>query len=408
MAVGSSIQNAANSHNYFCNLDNFSSSFPVSIREGHDLFSFIISAQNGQIPQSHPKQLKEEIAKKLSNHKLVESIHCNRQGKLTITTKNAKTAQEILKLDSILNTPVTAFIQTETITSRFLLRIDCSISCADIASELEEQGLAIHEVRRFIRNSCGVPQPTPSVLVTSYGTSLPTDVKLWMQRYPIQLFHDRPRQCGKCFRFNHSTKSCRSEQICKKCSQVHTGDCSTPTLLCTNCKENHAADDKNCAAYITEKNLQKFRSEHHLTLREARRQFQTQRSSQKPLYAAVAARAPDDSIKQSQLDSAIQQITTHFTNLVQNMVSEMQKSMQAMVESIATPLMGLIQELQTKKIVSSKLEHLPGSVDAPNKKFKHQTSALRDVPSPMDTQHSSIIPPPQGDPVGLSQSLGAG
>ena len=98
----------------------------------------MISAQNDQILQSHPKQLKEELEKKLSNYKHVESIHCNRQGKLTITTKNVKTAQEILKLDFILNTPVTAFIQTETITSRFLLRIDCSISCADIASEHEK------------------------------------------------------------------------------------------------------------------------------------------------------------------------------------------------------------------------------------------------------------------------------
>ena len=57
--------------------------------------------------------------------------------------------------------PVIAFIETETITSRLLLlRIDSSISCKDIADELVDQGLAVHEVRRFIKNSSGIPQPT--------------------------------------------------------------------------------------------------------------------------------------------------------------------------------------------------------------------------------------------------------
>ena len=101
----------------FC-LDNFSSSFQEAIREGHDLFSFVISA-HCQIQQTHPKQLKEEFKRKLSNYKQVESIHCNRQGMLTIKTKHAKPVQEILKLGFILNTPVTPFIQTETTTSRF-------------------------------------------------------------------------------------------------------------------------------------------------------------------------------------------------------------------------------------------------------------------------------------------------
>ena len=70
-----------------------------------------------------------------------------------------------------------AFIQTETIRSRFLIHVDCLISCSDIATELVEQGLNVYEVRHFSRKSLSDPQPTTSVLVTIFGTSLPSNVK---------------------------------------------------------------------------------------------------------------------------------------------------------------------------------------------------------------------------------------
>ena len=241
-----------NNHNLFTNDINLVSSFPVVINDGIDLISLLISAKVGYLPQKHPKALKDELSQKISQPLSIDSVNFTRQGQLILTTKKTSTAQEILSIDNLLGVPVNSFIQTETITSRFLLRLDCSVSCSDVATELTEQGFAIHEIRRFVKKSSGIDQPTPNVLVTCYGTSLPDEVKIWYQVHKIQTFYDKPRSCAKCHRYNHSTKACRSEPICKICATSHTGNCSSDTPCCINCKGQHAADDKKCPKYIQE------------------------------------------------------------------------------------------------------------------------------------------------------------
>ena len=178
----------ANSHFYYCNLEDFSSSFPVAVRDGVDLISLIIAGKNSPLPQAHPKQVKDELIQAVTQQQHISSVNVTRQRKIILTTKDTQTAQEILKLDSFLGNPVDVYIQSETITSRFLLRLDASISCEEVAAEISEQGLSVYEIRRFMRSTTDGLQPTPSVLVTIIGTSLPSDIKLWYEVHRITQF----------------------------------------------------------------------------------------------------------------------------------------------------------------------------------------------------------------------------
>ena len=179
----------------------------------------IITPKQGKLSQTHPKALKEELRKKISSHSAIVSVNLTRNGHLILTMKKIQTAQEILGIDSILGVAVNQFVQTETITSRFLLRIDCSIAHSYIAHDLEDPGLNIDEVRHSLRKPTEELQSTTSVLVTCFGTSLPPDVKLWHQLYRVVPFYDKPRQCVNCHMFNHSIKSCRSTKICNYYAQ---------------------------------------------------------------------------------------------------------------------------------------------------------------------------------------------
>ena len=391
MAVNGFPSRAPNSQNFFSNSEKLSESFSIAVREGIDLISLVVVAQQDRLPHSHPKKIKDEISSLIPHHENIESLNLTRQGKLFITTKATTTAQEILGITSLLGIPVNVYIQTETITSRFILRIDSTVSCVDIASELTAEGLAILEVRRFMRNTQNGPEPTPTVLVTCVGTILPTEVKLWYQLFRISLFHDKPRHCLKCFNYTHSTKSCRSEkQLCSTCGDSHTGPCSSAPQ-CINCKGPHAATDSSCPRYQREVQIQKFKSSHHLTIRDARRQYNDNKTSSTRNFASVVSSTPSDSISRSDLDSALSSISSQFTTLVQNLVTEFRQTIASLSESIIQPIHDLIRELQSKKSVKANLQAIQDNLDFRNKKIKAAQDSIPVTSYQMDFSPS----PPQ-------------
>ena len=356
--------------NFFTNADKVSASIPIAVRDGIDTISLLVTAKDGKLPQHHPKQLKEELKVHLTSPTLVESIHLSRQGRLTLTTRSIVTAQEILRLEQLLGVSVSAYVQIDTITTRFILHLDQAITCEEIALELAEQNIVVYEVRRFEKRVGDGFQATPTVLVTCYGTTIPTEVKLWYQRHRIYVFSDKPRQCGKCYRFNHATSKCRSDSICMHCATAHTGQCSSPTLFCINCKRNHPANDKRCPSYLREVQIQKYKSQNHLTIQEARRQFRAQTKPVEAQYATVAARPPAEMVTKSEFESTVSQLFTKITNTLEMVLNEMQSSIHSLLGSLTMPLVVLVQEVQGSKASKQSLVELQSAMVNPPKKFK--------------------------------------
>lgn len=94
-----------------------------------------------------------------------------------------------------------------------------------------EHGTKLDEVRKTVKYVCNQTITWHSFVKKDIGT-----------------------QCRKCQRFGHAASNCGLEYRCVKCPHKHSpGDCpleDDQPATCVNCKENHPANFKKCAAYI--------------------------------------------------------------------------------------------------------------------------------------------------------------
>ena len=122
----------------------------------------------------------------------------------------------------------------------------------------------ILELRRFVYK--GQSNWISLVLITSLGTRLPLEIKLWFSIQNTRQFVDRSRQCKRCFRFNNPTSMCKSEQLCIVCS--HERPCSFP-VSCASCNGLHWADYNQCPSHLAEINFLQFKFSKFLYFTEA-------------------------------------------------------------------------------------------------------------------------------------------
>ena len=122
---------------------------------------------------------------------------------------------------------------------------------------------------------------------------MPQDIKLWFTIQNIKQFVDRPRQCTRCFRFNHPTSKCKNEQVCVTCGSAHEGPC-TSTVVCASCAGPHRADYNQCPNRFAEIEFLHFKCSQFLSFIEARRAFERRKKSESSTFAKIAgARATD-------------------------------------------------------------------------------------------------------------------
>lgn len=242
---------------------------------------------DGNIPRNKPLALKTEIDSILGLNAPV-NIRFARSGKLLLETSDGACAQAIAEINKILNVPVKASIKQETITSRFVLHnIDTSVRLEDLGKEIQaENPVKVKELRRFTKKENSSTHPTETVLVTIYGTALPSRIKFFYMIEKIRPFYDRPRQCLNCWQFDHATVHCKNETKCRKCGAKHaSATCSTTDLKCSNCQAPHLASDQNCPARSKEMDFLKYKTDNHLSITEARRRYT--KSSKSKNYAEV-------------------------------------------------------------------------------------------------------------------------
>ena len=209
-----------------------------------DTIMLTVEAKLGSLTHMHPKHLKADLISKIPHHSDIDFMKLTRNEKMIFTTKSPTTAQEILQLQILLTTPVTVSVQIDSISTKFLLHnISPEVQRSDIAEELADIGIIALEIRRFLRKNDNTLRPTSTVLVTKLGVHLPREIKLWYQLHRISIFVDKPRQCLRCFKFNHNLNACRSSQLCASCGNSHEGPCTSP-ISCVNCHGTYLATDR--------------------------------------------------------------------------------------------------------------------------------------------------------------------
>lgn len=95
----------------------------------------------------------------------------------------------------------------------------------------------VKELRHFTKTENSIAHPIETVLVTIYGTSIPSNIKLFYMIEKIMPFYDRLRQCLNCCQFDHPTAKCKNETKCRKCGAKHgSATCNTLCLSVATAK----------------------------------------------------------------------------------------------------------------------------------------------------------------------------
>ena len=71
-----------------------------------------------------------------------------------------------------------------------------------------------------------------------------------------------PVRCYKCQKFGHTKFNCRKNEVCNTCGQEdHTDSqkCKNERK-CVNCQGNYASNEKSCAKWKEEKDIQRIKA----------------------------------------------------------------------------------------------------------------------------------------------------
>ena len=79
------------------------------------------------------------------------------------------------------------------------------------------------------------------------GDALPSNIPILGELRELREFIPRPMQCGKCWRYGHTTKKCNKiNTTCAKCSGQHTTNWECEETRCANCGKEHDSKSNKC------------------------------------------------------------------------------------------------------------------------------------------------------------------
>lgn len=334
--------------NFYLAKREIDSQIEEAAKNGASKFVLIFKPIIDKIPRSYPKLVKDSLKEKVTNIKKVNEVVHARNGNLLVITECVNTAKELGKTKNIIGKQVETSVQTESITSRFLLfDITTDTTLAELKEDLEEENqLKIHNIRRFTKKTDKGVIQTRTVLITCLGRFLPEYIKLWMTRQKITLFVDRPRQCTNCWSYEHNTKLCSKTRKCLNCGEDHHQSvCQTTNPKCCLCGDHHKADSEICTKHLKEREILQFKAENGVSITEARRVFRNKAQS----YARAVKALPEEKPKETNNKELIE--------IFQKMLEEQRNHFTLMLEAVTNKFVALIQEsnVNTKTLIQESL-----------------------------------------------------
>lgn len=108
----------------------------------NNVIMLFIEGQSGALPIIHPKRLKADLEKQITDHAAIENVKVTKQGKIILLTQSIDIAFQMLQL--IVNVPVIPRVQYNSITSRFLLYgIPIDVSCEELTDKVIYNGVHV-------------------------------------------------------------------------------------------------------------------------------------------------------------------------------------------------------------------------------------------------------------------------
>ena len=145
-----------------------------------------------------------------------------------------------------------------------------NMSVEEIKEELADQGVT--DVYRVKTKRAGKEIPTNTYFVTFATPKLPSVIRVGWLQVQVKVFVPSPMRCFNCQRLGHTSKACKSAQLCKCGKEYHDAAvaCDSPAK-CINCKGDHPSDSRNCPSWIEESNIQRLKAEQGISFAEAKK-----------------------------------------------------------------------------------------------------------------------------------------
>ena len=110
-----------------------------------------------------------------------------------------------------------------------------------------------------------------TVLITFAGQDLPSEIVIYKVKSKVEPYVPRPMQCFKCFRYGHTSKTCRGKDMCIMCGkEKHQDKCSVKSPNCYHCSGQHKSTDFNCPIYKKYEQINTIMSFENLSFIEAK------------------------------------------------------------------------------------------------------------------------------------------
>lgn len=150
--------------------------------------------------------------------------------------------------------------------------VECSLTEEEIKEDIISD-CQVTQVRRiFKKDKDSIKKPTPVIIVTFRGQTLPSVVKLLGVICHVERYIQRLLQCLRCFKYGHLSSTCRSQvEFCEACGDnSHRASACNNSISCIFCKLGHRSTDARCPERIIQKKIKDLMSQENISHSEAR------------------------------------------------------------------------------------------------------------------------------------------
>ena len=240
----------------------------------------IIKSENQEKPITtlSPFVIEKQIEAAIGTPKTVKKL---KNGTLLVETTRKIQTENLLKMKTFFNLPVTVSEHKTLNTSKGIIR-DRTLkgeSEENIAEYLKNQGVIA--VKRFTIKKGHSYIETNTLLLTFNMITVPKNLRIFYRFVPVDVYIPNPLRCFNCQRFGHHELNCPEDigSVCENCGMGNhdhlTSRCKNPPQ-CVNCGQNHVSKSNECVIWKKEKEIMKIKVTKNLTYLEARSLYETQ------------------------------------------------------------------------------------------------------------------------------------
>ena len=326
-----------------------------------------------------------------------------RNGSVLIEVASKAQAENALKLQMWVNTPVKVSVHRSLNTCKGVIRCRELRDCSDeeVLEALNHAGVT--HVKYILAKKNGSSTPTNTFVITFNRPSLPKSVKAAYQQLPVEPFIPNPLRCFNCQKFGHGKSTCNHKAVCARCNgDNHTETDCQEQPHCANCSGLHPSFSRECPEWIKQRAIVELKTEKNISFGEAKQLYQQQTSNSvptpKPGVSYSAACKTCNSIS-TQTD-----LTWPLDSKVPVCTSTIKHSETHSIETQTTTYSSSTQASSTTSSSTSNISNIPHYSSTPKQKI--QTNNTK--PGPASSKQVLGKKPAKGsnDPINLYNRFG--